>query len=245
MSQTDYEAVLPEMEARPADYAKSPHMPVHYFVQGSITQERRVALHADAFEAVNFPSEMVGKIVQLAQALRHAESICEVHFPDEATKRAWEEALDRSYYVRTRLISALEYTVGHDETAQAKLREIRQGNGHADSIQDLSDLKVMGEKHQQELNQANFDMALIEEAGQLARQMSTLLADATINREGSGPHYVMRNKIMTALKEITDRVEACARYIWPFDPEIANSFAVRYQPRFRAKKAGEQQPVAS
>ena len=56
---------------------------------------------------------------------------------------------------------------------------IRDSSGHADMIQDLNDLSVLGNRNKGPLEMIKFDMSILEKAAETSDEMARLLTTAT------------------------------------------------------------------
>ncbi|MDY6934443.1 MAG: hypothetical protein SVZ03_09510 [Spirochaetota bacterium] len=87
--------------------------------------------------------------------------------------------------------------------------EIAQDTGHADMIQDLNDLSVLGREHPEALESIKLDMALLEKAAVLADEMSDLLGAASAERADSSGVKKIRDQGYTHLKR---RLTRCVSF---------------------------------
>jgi hypothetical protein len=239
-----YESLLPEANALKPELIRVPHMPVDRLIQKASTVLERFFLVRALFATANFNGTLVEKLPLYLDGLRYAESACAVVFPNHEDTLLWEAELERAYFLRNKLITGFRLAFRNDEALLSKLSDILVGNDQANFIQDFSDFALLGNTNVSLLTAINFDTVLLVEAEEKPKLLSKLLARATINRDGSGPQYEIRNRFFALVKSVTDEIEAYAEYVFADTPVRIDDFKIRYTPRVK-KKNSTLEPVTT
>jgi hypothetical protein len=105
------------------------------------------------------------------------------------------------------LLHDFAFAFRNNENVKQKVARIREGGSHADMVQDLIELAVLGEKYPEPLAAIHFDAALLEQARTVSHTMSELLAAANGSAGEGGEVKNLRDKAYTLLaqKESTIR----------------------------------------
>ncbi|WP_282080205.1 hypothetical protein [Aquimarina algiphila] len=112
-----------------------------------------------------------------------------------------------------------------------RVREIANGSGNADMIQDLSDLSVLGKSNTKELNEVKFKLAKLDTAANLSNTMAELLAKANGAILENSSAKLVRDKAFTHLKEAIDEVRDAGKYVFKDQPERFRGYTSRYYKR--------------
>jgi hypothetical protein len=104
---------------------------------------------------------------------------------------------------------------------QTRLSIIAEGDGHADMLQDLNDLAVLGKENIKPLQDISFDLNSLDEASKLSTELSKLLGLATAEKTNSGEAKKIRDKAYTYLKEVVDEIKDYGQFIfWKNDERL-------------------------
>jgi hypothetical protein len=118
-----------------------------------------------------------------AGALREAESRWFLHrFQREEARIEWIKRSPEAYDLRDQLLHAFSYAYRNYADLAARVVAIREGGSHADMIQDLNNLAVIGREKPEPLQKINFDMALVDKAAKTADEMGTLYAASNMEK---------------------------------------------------------------
>lgn len=79
---------------------------------------------------------------------------------EEAAKQQAIES-PQAYELRNELIQEFRFAFRNDAKLSAKVSTIAEGSGHADMLQDLNDLAVLGRAHADLLAKTKFNMTLL------------------------------------------------------------------------------------
>lgn len=132
----------------------------------------------------------------------------------EDARIEWQEQSPNAYALRDELLHHFTFAYrGHDDVLN-KVRRIREGSSHADMVQDLIELAVLGEKNPEPLAAIRFDILKLEQARTLSHQMSVLLAAVNGSAEEGNQAKVMRDKAFTLLDEKAGAIREFGKYVF-------------------------------
>ncbi len=226
---SDFTAKQAEIEAIPDEDIKLPNMPISTFLQEAENLRHWSQADKDALTGAGLDWKLVQDISVRAGALRQAESIWfKERYDREEAGREWEEKAPEIYDLRDRLLHALRYAFRDNNELLKRVSEIDEGYGHADMIQDLNDIAILGRENSDLLNGIKFDMSLLEQAATAADEMAQLLAIVTGDRQDRNSTKITRDKAYTYLKEAVDAVRECGQYVFWRNQQRLKGYTSKY-----------------
>ncbi|MCF7797171.1 MAG: hypothetical protein K9N11_07725 [Lentisphaeria bacterium] len=179
----DYAAKLAEIEAIPLDQVKTPNMPVDAFLQEVENTVKWVIPDQDKLTAAGLDWTLVEDLPLRAGALREAESLWNtVRFSQEEAQKQWKEQSPAGYDLRDTLLHTFRFAFRNDESLLTQVSRIAEGGGHADMLQDLNDLAILGNANTDLLTAIGFDVTQLATAATLSDELAELLSQATVDR---------------------------------------------------------------
>ncbi len=234
-NQDDYQAKLATITAIVAEDTKSPAIPIDVYLQEAENLYHWSQDDQAQLTGAGLDWALVQDIPVRAGALREAQSLWfKERFTREEAEKQWNEQSPEGYDLRTRLLHSFRYAYRDAEDLLSRVSAIADGNTHADMIQDLNDIAVLGKENIVPLQAINFDVALLDEAATTADVLSDLLAQATTDREENSSARVIRDQAYSHLKEAVDAVRACGQYVFWRNDERLKGYGSRYFRRARA-----------
>jgi len=231
MSKENYESKLALLQEIPADQVKRPNMPISNVLQEA---EDLYIWALEDKEALENNSGLdwlvhVEDIPVRAGALRHVQSLwnSERYSLEEATKK-WKETAPKAYQLRDNLLDDFRYAFRKQKNLINRVRAIAEGRSHADMIQDLSDLSVLGKSNAQELIAAKFDLRKLNIAAQQSEAMAKLLAQSVGASQERSETKQIRDRAYAHLKEAIDEVRDAGKYVFRHNPERYKGYINRY-----------------
>ncbi len=240
----DYNEKLAAIQAISDDEVRSPHIPVDVFLQEAENlyhwcQEDRAEMTTKALDW-----NLVEDLQFRCGALREAQSRwITSRFSHEEAERLWKERSPLAYDLRDELLHTFRFAYRKRADVLGRVNEIAQGHGHADMIQDLNDLSVLGRGHAEELEAIKFDIALLEEAASMADEISDLLGAATTERADSSSTKKTRDQAFTFLKEAVDEVREFGQYVFWRNDDRFRGYRSEYTRRANSRKQVIAEPV--
>lgn len=234
----DYAAKLAEIEAIPTDQIKSPGMPVDVFLQEVENTCKWVIEDQAKLEAAGLDWTLVDDLPIRAGALREAQSLWNtVRFSQEEAQRQWNEQVPTAYDLRDTLLHTFRFAFRNDSSLMTQVDQIAGGAGHADMIQDLNDLALLGNAHADLLTAVGFDVALLATAATTSSAMAALLSQATVDRAAPNAERIIRDKALVYTKQALDEIRKCGQFVFWRDEYRVKGYASQYH-RHQGKKGG-------
>jgi hypothetical protein len=231
----DYLARRSMIEAIPHADVRSPNMPVDVFLQEAENLYQWCQPDQESLVAAGLDWNLVLDLPGRAGALREAQSLWfSARFSREAAQKEWNEKSPLSYDLRDHLLRSMRYAYRHDATLLGRVTAIAEGSGHADMIQDLNNIAVLGKDNPAPLLKINFDMTLLDIAANTAKAMADLLSKNTITRIDSSKERILRDQAFTYLHQAVDELRACAQYVFWRNEARLKGYVSQY---FKAKRA--------
>lgn len=235
----DYEKKLPVLSSLEDDQIRAPHhIPVDVYVQEAENLHHWCQTDRQELTSRGLDWELVEDIPVRCGALREAESLWMAErFTREEAAREWMEASPLAYGLRDEILHQLRFAFRSDGILTEKIRTIADGSGHADMIQDLNDLCVLGKEQSEHLARINFDMSLLDQAAQVGDRMAGLLAAATGERVEANAVKKIRDQAYTHLKEAVDELYAYGQFLFRHRDDRLRGYRSRYLRRRRNQSA--------
>ena len=211
----DYNAKLDVITAIPESETKSPNMPVKAFLEEAEFLYKRANEDKEALLGAGLEFDLVQDLPVRAGALRQAEvNWFKDRFNQEEAEKVWDVASDEGYKFRNELLHTFFHAYRHDEGLKRRVRSIAAGYGHADMIQDLSNLAGLGRAHLEPLLKIRIEPALLDKADNMSDALAGQLASAQVEREGGNGSLLIRDQAYTHLKEAVDEIRASGQYVF-------------------------------
>ncbi len=164
-----------------------------------------------------------------AGALRHAQSIwISERYSQEEANKTWKLESPKAYQLRDDLLDDFRYAFRKRPDLISRVRQIANGRGDANMIQDLSDLSILGKSNPEELTASKFKIEKLDQAAKYSNDMAELLAKANGAIQENSAAKFIRDKAFTHLKEAIDEVRAAGKYVFKNNPERFKGYISRY-----------------
>ena len=163
----------------------------------------------------------------------------------EECQERWREEVSLGYKLRDELIHDFRHALRNIPNEYAKVKKISEGTSHADMIQDLSDLAELGSNHVAELEAIGFDLAKLDEAGNMANKLLILLGEVNSSYRETSPLIELRNKAYMHLKEAVDEIRQVGKYVFWKDEKRQKTYSSAYlrkRKRAQGKNGEETEP---
>ncbi|MCX6583028.1 MAG: hypothetical protein NT166_22860 [Candidatus Aminicenantes bacterium] len=232
-----FELKLPIIKAIPARQIKMSHnMPIETYLQEAENLYNWCQADQVELTGVKLSWDLVLDLPVRCGALREAESRWQKKYlSEEAAEKAWMEKAPLAYALRNDLLDHFRFAFRHDEKLAKKVRKIAAGRTHADMIQDLNDLSVLGKGYPEYLEAINFDMPLLDKAALWSGEMAALLAVVVGDRAAASAAKKLRDQAYTHLKEAVDELYGYGQYVFRDSEERRKRYCSEFLQRLRAK----------
>ncbi|WP_321296611.1 hypothetical protein [Marinifilum fragile] len=230
------EVLKPTISAIPNDRVIAITVPVNVLVRETYDTVRCARVDADALATINYTSEKTDNLEQRAGACQETESLWleENHCANNA-EEDWAALREQLNEAKFDTIHTFKYAYRNDKNVLDAISDIDDGNTHADSLQDASDLVVLGRKHPEPLQAINYDLTKLDDLEKLGIDASNALAIANENRLSGSEAKLLRDKAYTYLKEGLDELRAAGKYLFRKDEKKLK----RYQSKYWKRKNSE------
>lgn len=228
MSTEDLKIVLEDLNHLPIEAVKKPDRPIDITIQEAINLHSWCQYDLTSLLQIGLTREFIDSLLIRSGALQEAESLwLNQRDGKEETHIKWSMASKSGYELRDIILHSFRYAYRQSEDIHRKLKIIGYGNSHADMIQDLNDLAVIGREHSEELIKINFDMPLLEQAKALSASLGKILADAKAS-EKTNDAKDLRDRAFSYLKEVVDEIRAAGQSIFWRSPERLKGYRSEY-----------------
>ena len=226
----DYSKKIGLIQALDINDVKEPNMPVDVFTQECDDLYHWCQSDKEKLTAAGLDWTLVNDLPVRASACREAQSVWVTERRTrQQAEQDWKTKSPAAYDLRNQLLHTFTYAYRRAPEILSRVAEIRDGNGHADMIQDLNDLSVLGRTHTAQLQSINFDTTLLDTAASTSKEMSTVLAMANGDRNQESMAKTIRDKAYTYLKQLVDEIKACGKYVMWQTPERLIGYYSTYQ----------------
>lgn len=233
----DYNAKIDVINAIDAIDAKPPSLPVDVFLQEAenlftwCQPDKKQLIHAD------LDWKLVEDLPTRAGALREAESRWfSQRFTREEARKQWIEQSPKAYDLRDEILHAMRYAYRNHPDLLGRVSEITEGSSHADMIQDLNNIAVLGKDHPEPLKKVHFDLSLLDKAAETADEMADLLAKSSCEDDVSEAKKI-RDRAFTHCKEAVDAIRNCGQYVfWKIEERLKGYYSNYNRRIYRRKK---------
>lgn len=212
----DYEKKLDVITAIKDDEIKTPHhIPVGAYIQEAETLYHQARKDKEELISVGVSWELIEDLPIRAGALIEAES--DWYVQNKTRKEiatGWAEESPLAYDLKKQLLDTFYYAFRNRPDLLKTLKVTKKGRGHADMIQALNDLSVLGKKNAGLLEAVRFDKTLLDKAAQTAKAMSGLLADTNAYTRTHKEVKKIRDQAYTHLKEAVDEIRDAGQFVF-------------------------------
>ena len=211
----DFNAKLDAIQAIPNEQIQTPALPVDVFLQEAENLHHWSLADAEKLASIGITQEMIDDLPVRAGALREAQSLWfKDRYSQEEAQKEWAKKSPQAYTLRDELLHGFRYAYRNDETLLGRVSEIAEGSSHADMIQDLNDLSVLGDANNDPLNTVGFDTNKLAAAAEMADTLADVLATANGDKAEHNESKIFRDKAYTYLKELVDEVRDAGKYLF-------------------------------
>jgi hypothetical protein len=184
--------------------------------------------------------EVVADVPVRAGALREAEMIWHrERFNKEEAVKEWDEVSAEGYDFRNVLLHTFFHAYENDTRLLNRVSNIARGRGHADMIQDLTNLAGLGQANTEPLTAIRYDLSELDRAAQLSSRLARLLAAAQVDRQEKSPEIIIRDQAYTHLKHAVDAIRSKGQYLFWRNENRLTGYASEYHRRSNAQTSGE------
>jgi len=227
---TDLENLLPIIEAIDSKQVQKPDMPVDVFMQEAENLYHWAIDDKDELAARGLNLSILNSIPRAAGACREAEARWyKERYAKREAEKEYRERSPLAYELRNDLVAEFEFAFNGDEALLGRVAEVRDGKGHADMIQDLNNLAVLGRDNIDKLSLINFEEIKLDSAAIMSDQMADILARANGEKADDSVAKTLRDKAYTHLKKYVDEVRRYGKFVFRADKERIVGYYKHYK----------------
>lgn len=234
----DYDAKINEIMAIEDSEIKTPiSIPVDAYVQETENLFHWCQDDQEALTGKGMSWDLVTDLPARSGALREAESVWNTkRFTRQDAEKKWAEDSPGAYDLRDELLHEFRFAFRNDPVLLRKVNDINEGDSHADMIQDLNDLSVLGKTNFDLLTAIGLDMTVLDTAADKANEMASLYAEVTGDRIEYNAAKKIRDKAFTYLKQAVDEIYRFGQYVFWRNDERRKGYRSNYLRRKRRKE---------
>jgi len=236
-STTDYNDLLPTLQAILPENVSTPNMPVDVYVQEAENLYHWSKDDLKALSGAGLDGNLINLLSVRAGACREAQSrwIKERNIRQEA-EQAWKEQAPAAYDLRNQLIHAFRYAFRKHESLLARVDEIAQGDSNSDMVQDLNDLSVLGKANLDLVTVVGISDEMLDNAANVSDNMGDILGATNGERQTDSEAMIIRDQAFTLLKQAVDEIRECGKYVFWRNPDRLKGYTSDYWQRKNASK---------
>lgn len=241
----DYNAKLSLIQEMPEEEVNEPAMPVDAALQEAENLHYWSLDDAAALQVVGITADMIDDLPVWAGACREAQSIWNKDYrSQQEAQKQWAEQSPEAYDLRNDLLASLRFAYRKDDALLSRVSAITDGSGHADMIQDLNDIAVLGRENPEPLMAIGFDLTQLDMAATRADELADLLAEANGDKADPNESKIIRDKAYTQMKSLVDEIREAGKYVFRKDKNRLKGYSSDYWRKQNRKKSNYDSEVA-
>lgn len=217
---------------------QTPVMPVDIFLQEAENLYKWSLDDLEALLSVGITQSVLDDLPVRAGATREAQSRWfKDRYSQQEAQRDWSLRSPEAYDLRNELLHVFRFAYRKDPVLLGRVSNVADGSGHADMIQDLNDLAVLGKANTEPLTAIGFDLDQLDAAATAADEMADLLATANGDKAEKNESKTIRDKAYTHLKELVDEVREAGKYLFWRNPNRLKGYSSEFWRRKNSRKS--------
>ena len=213
--QDDFELWKDQIENVLTSDVKLPGLPIDDFAASSETLAVEAAEDRDTLAGAGMDITIIDDVPPLSGALRYCQALWMSEYrAQQEVQKQWSEQSPKAYEFRDGLLHDFSFAYRDDEDIKKKVMRIREGGSHADMVQDLVELAVLGEKYPEQLTAINFNVTRLAQARTLSKTMAELLAASNGSNDETSATKLQRDKAYTLLANKVSTIREYGRYVF-------------------------------
>lgn len=239
MSKQDFDAKKAIFKATPESEVDYPDMPVDEALQESEDLYVWCNPHdKELLVKAALDWKLVEDLPIRTGACRYAESKWQEESKTKKEARiVWEEKYPEVKELREELLHHFRFAYAKHPDLMASVKKIMEGDSQADTIQDLSDLSVLGKANKELLKTIGVDLGLLDQAASLSEESAQLLAKSRGVQSEKNEFRVLRDKAFWHMQEAVDEIYRVGQYVFWKDEDRLKGYYSKYKRRKRKRKS--------
>ncbi len=237
MSKAQFDQLLPTLEKIPEKQVSYPNIPVDVALQES--EDLLVWCQSDKEKLTQSGLDwlIVKDLPVRTGACRYCQSQWQKDYRSvEEAQKEWALKSPDAYVLRNDMIHHFLHAYYKMPDLYARTQKIAEGSGHADMIQDLSDIAALGKANPQPLVAINIDLSLLDKSETTSTEMAVLLANSNGKKMEDNKLRLLRDKAFMHMKEAVDEIRRCGQYAFWKDEQRHKGYISKYN---KSRKSGK------
>jgi len=227
---TDFETWKERIEALPLSEVKLPNQPVDELTASSETLAKEAGKDMDALIGAGLDMTLIDELPTLSGAVRYCQAVWMSEFnAQQEAQKDWLEESPKAYALRDDILHHFSFAYRNEPKIKTKLSRIKDGTTHADMIQDLIELAVLGDKNPEPLSKINFDVTLTQQARTTSHNMAELLALSNGSKDETSASKILRDKAYTILMNHMSTIREYGKYVFWKDENRKEKYFANYK----------------
>jgi hypothetical protein len=212
----DYNKKIEVIKTITDDQIKVPNsIPVGIYIQEAEYLYRWCQDDKEEFTSKGLDWTVVEDLPVRFGALREAElKWHQAQYLRRKAENIWVRELSKGYDLKNEIAHHFYYAFQDSPSLIVKLKKFLKGTTHAEMIQCLNNLSVLGLSNQELLRKIGFDFTLLDLAAQKSDEFSTKKEAASWDSKDYLEAKKIRDQAYTHLKEAVDLVYDYGRYVF-------------------------------
>lgn len=240
MSKEQFDLKRVAIEAITDEENVSPTMPVAIALQEAEDLYEWCQTDKEVLAKAGLDLAFIDDLPARVGACRYTQSMWQKEYKSiEDSQKEWLAKSPAAYELRDDILHHFFHAYRKNPDLLSKVQKIAEGNSHADMIQDLSDMAVLGTGNPEPLTAISFDMNLLDISAETSAAMAELLAKSNGARLSDNKLKILRDKAYTYVKQAVDEIRHHGQYVFWRNEERKKGYVSRYvkQHFTRAKNA--------
>jgi len=214
----------------PKEDIVQPTIPVKITIGEAADLHRYATEDKEFLIAKGLTEEMIEDLSPRAKFLQDKQSEWNAVYQTALTNtQAWEGKIDEANLLQRELKNDFQFALRNNNDALLKLRNITEGSGNTDLMQDMSDYPKLATEFSSELEAIKFDNTKLLRANELSHELYDLRdkvdgAKSSSKRE----EKIIRDKAYTYLKQLVDEIRAYGKYAFWNDEKMQKRYSSDY-----------------
>jgi hypothetical protein len=215
----------------PEDQIVSPTIPVDITIGEAGELHQSATEDAPKLLAKGLSEGLIQQLIPRAKFLQDKQSAWTAVYQSALTStQQWEEKIDEGRLLQRELKYDFQFAYRNHPDILKKLKNILEGNGNMDLIQDLSDYPAFAKQYPEPLTAIFFDTTKSERAKQVSLALVDLMNKVDgVKNSKNRPEKLMRDRAYTYLKQLVDEIRAYGKYAFWNDEEKQKRYSSEYQ----------------
>ena len=229
MSKEQFELKRVAIEAITDKETATPSMPVAIALQEAEDQYEWCQPDKEVLAKAGLDLALVDDLPARIGACRYTQSTWQKEYKSiEDAQREWLAKSPAAYELRDEILHHFFHAYRKNPDLLSKVQKIAEGNSHADMIQDLSDMAVLGTGNPEPLQAIAFDMNKLAIAAETSAAMADLLAKSNGAKLSDNKLKTLRDKAYTYVKQAVDEIRHHGQYVFWRNEERKKGYVSRY-----------------